>query len=216
MEKSPRFSYLLNPQPWCAAVGSWQILQRSEMLGWALLCPSGSTYCPTHTQQHTTLLHQLLPWDTLIYTSVCLPRADIPGRSAGRSTKLYFLIRSLFRTLVLDMLTRNFDFQQCLKKSVAQIKWETCPFLSKWSSLIDLYWRLKIALQLGYSCIMLIYMELQWLTASKHLYMTLCYCKPPNLTASKHWQGIERSLLLLFHTCVTNSGTGIWGDWVCN
>lgn len=51
MEKLPRFSYLLQAQPCCAAVGSWQIPQRSEPLGWALLCPSASTFCPPYTHR---------------------------------------------------------------------------------------------------------------------------------------------------------------------
>lgn len=138
MEKLSRFSYLLNPQPWCAAVGSCQIPQRSEMSGWALLCPSGSTYCPTHRHSRREQCST-----SFAIGSIDLQRLSSHARHSkkkcGRSARLHFLIWGPFGTLVLEMLTRNFDFQQCLKKSVTQVKWETCLFLSKWSSLINLY-----------------------------------------------------------------------------
>lgn len=138
MEKSPRFSYLLTPQPWCAAVGSWQIPQRSERSGWALLGPSGSAYCPT--QRHSRREH-CSPSFAIRYIHLhhLSSQSRRSKKRCGRSARLYFLICGPFGTLVLQMLTRNFDFQQCLKKSVTQVKWETCLFLSKWSSLISLY-----------------------------------------------------------------------------
>lgn len=104
--------------------------QQSDTPLQLLAVPFWWHYCPLcRDSSNGHCFTSFLQPGTLMYASVCLPRSDTP--SVGRSARLNFLTHSPFWTLVVEVLTRNFDFQWSSKNPVTQVKRETCLF---WAS----------------------------------------------------------------------------------